>query len=573
MAIFIPVGQTGEYHGSNGEKRVYSSFKKLPDSYCVFYSVKWGNERQGHYQKGEADFLVFDPARGLLVIEVKGGGIKRDRDGQWYSIDRDSVEHPLKCSPLDQAWRSVDRFGALLEESPNAAVSNYKIIPTVWFPDIKGSEIRGKLSSEYQSSNTFTESDLFSPEAAINRAFSGNGIKGKAIAGSPKQLIEDVIKVFAPTFRIVPSISSELQERDFLFNQLTREQADLLDYLVEQRTAGIHGASGTGKTMIALECARRLPKDASILFLCFNKLILQYLRDNFSDELPNITFANLNQLYAKAGGYENAEPEAITNFLLNSFSDNYQFDHIIIDEGQDFAADHLEFLLDITKAAGGYFYVFYDKNQLVHKWDQSTINWLKKLDCQLVLSKNCRNTFEIASTAYSPVAIDNVILAQQISGDTPCLNNYPSIERAIEGIAETIRFYTTEKGFKRSQITILTLKTLQKSILAGRESVGGYRLTNELDGEGILFTTARKYKGLESDVVIMIDFDEDSFKDDNAKNVFYVASSRTKHCLTIIASLDAAAMAKIITDLGGIPEGDLRRIIKKLLKIDFQDIK
>ncbi len=230
-------------------------------------------------------------------------------------------------------------------------------------------------------------------------------------------------------------------------------------------------------------------------------------------------------------------------------------------------------MLDITKAAGGYFYVFYDKNQLVHKWDQSTINWLKKLDCQLVLSKNCRNTFEIASTAYSPVAIDNVILAQQISGDTPCLNNYPSIERAIEGIAETIRFYTTEKGFKRSQITILTLKTLQKSILAGRESVGGYRLTNELDGEGILFTTARKYKGLESDVVIMIDFDEDSFKDDNAKNVFYVASSRTKHCLTIIASLDAAAMAKIITDLGGIPEGDLRRIIKKLLKIDFQDIK
>lgn len=573
MAKFIPVGQAGNYHGSPGERMVYNSFKKLPDDYCVFYSVKWGRETRGYYQTGEADFLVFDPRRGFLVVEVKSGGIKRNHDGHWFSISRDGSEHQLKCSPLDQAWRSVDRFKALIEESPNDTVKDYKIFPTVWFPSIKPTEIQGELPSEYQSSNTFTQFDLSNPASAIDRAFRGNGIKDAIVDAPSRQLIEDTIKVFAPTFRIVPSVSTELQEKDFLFNQLTTEQASLLDYLVEQRTAGIHGASGTGKTMIALECARRLPSDTNVLFLCFNKLILQYLKDNFSEEMPNVTFANLNQLYARAGGYENAAVEDITDFLLGSFSDNYQFEHIIIDEGQDFAADHLDFLLDITKAAGGYFYVFYDKNQLVHKWDQETIDWLKKLDCQLVLNKNCRNTFEIAKAAYSPVAIDSVILAQNISGDTPCLNNYQDTDRAITGIGETIRFYTTEKGFRRSQITILTLKTLEKTILAGKTSVGGYRLTHELGGNGILFTTARKYKGLESDVVIIIDFDANTFKDDNAKSVFYVASSRAKHCLTYIAALDTDAMQSIIANLGCTPGTDLRRTIKKALNIDFQDIK
>lgn len=570
MARFIPVGQVGDYHGSAAERRVYNAFKKLPDDYCVFYSVRWGKDYKGRYRKGEADFLLFDPTRGFLVIEVKGGGV-RSKDGRWYTIDRNGAGHSLLYSPLEQAWRSVNRFKEILEQSDDNIIRNYSLVPTVWFPNMTESDLEGKLTTDYQPSNTFTEHDLEDPEQAINYAFGYNNINRQTFDKPSKQLIEAVINVFAPSFRIVPSISSELKERDFLFNQLTNEQASLLDYLVEQRTAAIHGASGTGKTMIALECARRLPEDTNVLFLCFNKLIIQYLKDNFSAELPNVTFANLNQLYAKSGGREYATTEELTDFLLGDFNDNYQFEHIIVDEAQDFVADHLDFLADIMQATGGYFYVFYDKNQLVHRWDLETIEWLKKSDCRLVLNKNCRNTCEIAKTAYSPFGLENVTLAEMISGDTPCLNNYWNTEAAIRGIAETIRFYT-EKGFTKKQITILTLKTLEKTILKGRDSVGGYRLTNELDGNGVLFTTARKFKGLESDVVIIIDFDQDTFKNDNAKSVFYVASSRAKHCLTFIAALDDTAISKIIADLDSYPGTNPKSTLKNLLSIDFQTI-
>ncbi len=573
MARFIPVGRTDGFHNSPAERMVYEAFKKLPDDYCVFYSLLWGKDFQGRHHRGESDFMVFDPTRGFIVIEVKGGGVRRDPDGQWYSTSRNGDDHRLPRSPLLQAQKSADRFKGILDESDDVNIRNYRIVPIAWFPNIDDPAFHEKLTHEYEPSNTFTEDDLDDPEGMINYVFSYNNMHKRQLDKPAKQIIDEVVRIFAPVFRIVPSISSELKERDFLFNQLTSEQASLLDYLVEQRTAAIHGASGTGKTMIALECARGLPKDTNILFLCFNKLLIQYLKDNFGEEMPNVTFANLNQLYAKAtGGDEIVEADVITDFLLDSFSDNYQFEHIIVDEAQDIKADHLDLLSSIASAVDGYFYVFYDKNQLVHQWDTETLGWLKKMDCRLVLNKNCRNTLEIAKTAYSPFGLENVILPEMISGDTPCMNNYSNTEEAIKGIAETIRFYT-DKGFTKKQITILTLKTLNKTILNGLESVYGYRLTNDLDGDGILFTTARKYKGLESDVVIIIDFDGDTFKDDNAKSVFYVASSRAKHCLTFVASLSDDDMRKAIGDLGGDPTGEPRKTLKKLLNIDFQFIR
>lgn len=572
MAKYIPVGQTGNYHGSPAERQVYEAFKQLPDDYIVFYSVKWGRESyRGLYQKGEADFLLFDPTRGFLVIEVKGGGIKRDEDGQWYSVDHDDTEHKLNYSPLDQAWRNVNRFEELLKTTYDETIRNYKIVPTVWFPQMKGLEIQDNLPTEYQPANTFADVDVEMPEAAVNRAFNRNGME-KLFEKAPKQLVDEVIKLFAPTFRIVPSLSSEIKEKDFLFNQLTIEQATLLDYLGEQRVAGIQGASGTGKTMIALECARRLPEDDHILFLGFNRLLIDYLNENYAQNMPNVTFTSLNRIYASVYGTEIVEEEQITDFLLNTLDTKYHYDHIIIDEGQDFKANHLDLLLTSTRAKNGYFYVFYDKNQLVHQWDESTLEWLNKLECRLVLHKNCRNTLEIAKAAYAPVGIENVKLAEDISGDMPCLNNYSDINRVLDGIAETIHFYTTEKGFKRNQITILTAKTFEKSILSGHDSIGGYRLTNEPNGDGILFSTARKFKGLESDVIIIIDIDGNTFKDANSKCTFYVASSRAKHCLTYIAALRDEDMQKIIVDLGGAPGNDPNKTLIDLLKIKIQQI-
>jgi hypothetical protein len=58
------------------EVTVSYTLSKLGDPFLVFHSVKWQVRRKsGFVQDGEVDFLVIHPSMGILVIEVKGGGI------------------------------------------------------------------------------------------------------------------------------------------------------------------------------------------------------------------------------------------------------------------------------------------------------------------------------------------------------------------------------------------------------------------------------------------------------------------------------------------------------------------
>ena len=44
----------------------------------------------------------------------------------------------------------------------------------------------------------------------------------------------------------------------------------------------------------------------------------------------------------------------------------------------------------------------------------------------------------------------------------------------------------------------------------------------------VLFTTVRKFKGLEADVVICVDLEESTFADEKKRNLFYVGTNKAK---------------------------------------------
>ena len=133
-------------------------------------------------------------------------------------------------------------------------------------------------------------------------------------------------------------MSNLIEENNFYFNRMTNEQSFLLDYLEEQEESAIQGGAGTGKTMLAVEKAKRLSEDNKVVFLCFNRFLIDFLRDQYKNELTNVTFVNLNALAAKALQKERISNEDIHHFLNNieDFTDVWKFKHIIIDEGQDF---------------------------------------------------------------------------------------------------------------------------------------------------------------------------------------------------------------------------------------------
>ena len=63
----------------------------------------------------------------------------------------------------------------------------------------------------------------------------------------------------------------------------------------------------------------------------------------------------------------------------------------------------------------------------------------------------------------------------------------------------------------------------------------------------VLFTTVRKFKGLEADVVICIDVDEDTFTNEINRSLFYVGTSRAKTWLDIVTTTSQEVLANAIT--------------------------
>ncbi|MDP6178376.1 MAG: NERD domain-containing protein, partial [Desulfatiglandales bacterium] len=90
------------------ERKVFEQLaKELPGNWVVIHARRLvlHSRNSSHIEEGEVDFLVLDPERGYLGLEVKGGAIGRDADG-WYSTDRHGQKHKIR-DPGSQAQRAV----------------------------------------------------------------------------------------------------------------------------------------------------------------------------------------------------------------------------------------------------------------------------------------------------------------------------------------------------------------------------------------------------------------------------------------------------------------------------------
>ena len=551
MSRMIPGDKSREdFNDSLGEERAFDAMEGLPDDYVVLHSVGWNRSRRnGRVIWGESDYVVIVPNRGILVVEIKDGDISL-RDGTWVQKNRlNGEEYLLERSPMLQAKYGKYAFLEMMQESEFEYVREMPIEPVVWFTSLDDLGAVGHLPPDCSDKTVFTAKSFNDLQGCIEGAFSYYGITGGKSYN--KKELNELIDIFAPSLNIVQSMVGAAEEQDYVFHRLTNEQNYLLDYLEEQRVAAIQGGGGTGKTMLALEKARRLADGGEeVLFLCFNNMLLDYFRNYCKTQIgmENISFYNLYGLCKKYTQDDEINEAKIAEFLNDYDKYNWKYRHIIVDEGQDFSNEQLMLLNTIADLQDGCFYVFFDKNQLVQRYDVNT--WFNEVDCRMVLSRNCRNTLNIAKTSYRALGIEKIRMGKAIEGQKPRLVMMKTGMHVADEIARLIKGYT-EAGFRKNQIVILTLKTEQTSILGGLNSVGGYKLGNVWGGQDVLFASARRFKGLEADVVILVDFDADSFTTDESRKLFYVATSRAKHFLDIVGVVDEEGISNLTYMLDG----------------------
>lgn len=558
------------------EKLIFETLKTLSDEYYVFHSLNfdyWGkrntdNECKDVLHEHQADFVIFNKNKSILIIEVKAGNVYCE-DGTWYQLNRmTSKKHII--SPYDQAAQiKWDIFHSFDNAIMGSLKAKCKFQHAVWFVDITKDELqKQKTAADINIKRTITHDTLDSDkiQQSIDYLYSLPLEKNVQTDLTDNEANDILNKVLNPKIRLESSENTEIDTENKILNMLLNEQKKILNYLEDQKSAIISGIAGSGKTFIALEKARRHSvKGESVLFLCYNKRLKEYLENKYAyDESMNkvkfYTIDGLSYKWCKKIDYK-----ALKEKIYNLFGD-FPFQHIIIDEGQDFGIknENLEYnpkeICDVIQELSNVvledeeknssFYVFYDKYQLINC--DNIPKYITDADCKLTLYTNCRNTANIAKTSAIPINIkNNKILHNDVESLKPKLYiSNSENDNQIDNLELCLQYCIDNKI---QEVEILTCKTIKTSILNKSDKL------NKIDDDKYKysyknstfdFTTCRKFKGLEAQVVILTDVTKEIFSTEQNKSIFYVGASRAKNRLFIIAKFNDEDYEYIASDLG-----------------------
>ena len=530
MPTFYP-SITNSFHASEGEKLVYKALQKLNNDYSIIHSYRWLGDESQRRSEGEADFLIIHPAKGILSLEVKAGGVAF-RNGNWIQVNRNTGLEKV-MDPFGQAAESQYRVCLLLRNNYHGTMP--LIGRAVWFTSVCVDK-NVKLPPEAVRDIILDQDSLQEPEKALDAAF---GYWQRNLRFVPAPLTggqyKELLHVLLPSFQIAETISSSARENQTSYVQLTRQQFAVLDFLREQKIAAIHGPAGTGKSLLAMEKARMLALTGQkVLLLCFNEFLLQHLRTRELD--PLITVHNVRSLAEEILQDDSLPIEQVNTFFEEFFAAEYddtdwQYPNIVVDEGQDISDAMLEHLSFLAELNDGSFYVFYDRNQFILGRDVP--QYLdSKAECRLVLYRNCRNTAEIAASIGSLVDMRQEPYLNDVHGEKPKAVFY-SEKVAVQVIAERFVKNMLDNRIALEEMVILSVHSLEHSALQGVKELAGVPVSNNLEEGKIWFTTTRKYKGLEAKAVLLIDVEVSKLSDPVMQRMIYIGGSRANTYLKV----------------------------------------
>lgn len=532
MAIMIP-NRPHTFAPASLEGVMFTALEKLPDEYYVFHSLRLSTVVDNTFHESETDFVIFNKRLGILCLEAKAGHVRYE-NGYWLY---GSGEPMHNGGPFNQAasnkWKLIKYF----ENHRFASIlGKCKFLHAVWFPSISESDVRGMhLPTESDKALIMTKEALIDPQPYLEKILSTKLPNGKETNLTEHEVNRILREILCPQFNVFPSVTFESDLKKIVFHRMLEEQSGILNFLSEQKTAVINGAAGTGKTMIAVEKARRhASAGEKVLFLCYNVQLKNYLSENYPHD--NIEYYTISGLACKLCDTATPNYKKLKSVLEDMYIfDSFPYMHVVIDEGQDFGTEAVEEtgMLEIIKSIimdikpdNASFYIFYDKLQLVQA--RTVPQYISDADCKLTLYRNCRNTENIATTSLAPITERKPKLIDGCVKGVPaklhfCLSAEKSLGK-IDFIIDTL------KGQGVKDIVILTCKTESTSVMNSMVSNGLYR-------NKYRFSTCRKFKGLEADAVILIDVDTSIFEEQKSL-LYYVGTSRARLWLDIITTMD-----------------------------------
>jgi superfamily I DNA/RNA helicase len=228
--------------------------------------------------------------------------------------------------------------------------------------------------------------------------------------------------------------------------------------------------------------------------------------------------------------WEEEAPETLLEALAAEALPRY--DAIIVDEAQDFRSDWTSVLEETLKdRENGSLIVFYDPGQRI--FDRKS--GLSDIPQVWSLTVNFRNARGIVDVVRQLGGVDMQAHPRAPDGEPPTVHAHAGPTKTRAHVDDLVRRLIDKNGVEADQITVLTPHRRDNSSLKGATELGGVPLAeepNERAGK-VLHTTIGAFKGLESDVVILVDIDPSDRRCD--RRARYVAASRAKLALHVFA--------------------------------------
>lgn len=523
-----------------GERSVYAALSTLPDSFTVFYSVAWLSRFATGAQDGEADFVVAHPDLGILVLEVKGGGIAFDAArSEWTSTDRHGTVHTIK-DPAAQARTSKHTLLNSLKALPQWVNRWLTIGHAVIFPDV---DIRQQsLRMDLPAQIVIDRTELDRMEDRVHQIFAFYQGEDGRTGRLGEDRLRLVTGLLARSFQMRTPLGVELAYEDERIIDLTEQQMNILDFLAYHRRAAIQGCAGSGKTMLAVEKARRLAAQGfDVLLTCFNIALAHHLALAMPSNVTVLHFHGLCEYLIKEAGLRAIPPqdpniyynEFLPSLLLDAIEEiGSQYDAIIVDEGQDFMEEWwlgLSALLRDEK--DGIFYIFFDDNQNLYRGADRLPGLIDQ--SPFPLSENCRNTASIHRLVARFHPQGGAIRCRAPLGREPEWIAYDSQQAMLKLLQQRLHQLVNEDGIASSDLVILTPRAEGRSALNEGVSLGNFRLTRKepVRPTDISVRTVHAFKGLDRRVVLLTEVDPWASKE--LATLLYVGCSRARTHLLI----------------------------------------
>lgn len=555
MAKIYPVLKVDRSNAPSvsSEKKAYAALaKNLNNDYIVFFSIDWAGKEAIHgSQDFECDFVIFHKEKGILIVEVKGGGIRYDeKHDTWESVNNRGT-FKIK-NPITQANKNKHALKKYIFENFEKEYNKttpLRLAHCVWFID---TDVNVGIAPRANSDIILNRDSINRINEDIERAYKFFDDENNNRRMNPDDY-QKIMALLLPKGEFQQTLVKNLEHGNKEIIELTNQQLKLLRNFRKQNRMFITGAAGTGKTLMGLEKARLDGETGKkVLYTCYSRPVSEYLASMYN--FKNVEIINFHRLcheYGKKIGkgdlFEKEENYNSSTFwsetsvsileeAIFEIGEDAQYDSIILDEFQDFEPSWYKALEEcvIKDPQYGTFYIVGDGNQTIFERDDLKDKLSSFFTFEL--SDNLRNTKQIFNV-FSPFS---EVLVEPQGPEGQAVGFIESNENNLEKLIEK----EANKLFSQK------VRPRDIVVLSGRKPSKFYQSLHNSNRFGtdihnrtkVLLSTIHSFKGLESDIVFLTGLGK--LKGSLRDNLIYVGCSRAKQMLFIIDDKEIIELIK-----------------------------